>query len=37
MSFSDSSIDLTGLENGIYFIRIVIDNETINKKINLIK
>jgi len=35
--FSNNSIDMTGLENGIYFIRIVTDNETINKKINLIK
>jgi len=35
--FSNNSIDLTQLENGIYFIKIIIENETINKKINLIK
>ncbi len=36
-NFSNSSVDLSELENGIYFVRIIVDNETINKKINLIK
>ncbi|RLD83184.1 MAG: hypothetical protein DRJ10_03990, partial [Bacteroidetes bacterium] len=35
--FSDKSIDLSGLENGVYFIDIVTDNNTITKKVSLIK
>jgi len=35
--FSDNSIDLSGLGNGVYFIDIVTDNSTITKKVSLIK
>jgi hypothetical protein len=35
--FSDKSIDLSGLENGVYFIDIVTDNNIITQKVSLIK
>lgn len=36
-TFNDQVIDLSNMNNGIYFIQITMDNETISKKVNLIK